>query len=1062
MRFAGIRDYGPTMLDMNGVYEHIMITGPNGSGKSTITFCMGAVLYSGKVEIEGLKSRNLLPEETWKASIDLLFYNDGQQKIDAPLYIEFSLKIVQEPGQPIKKEFYISSGDTIDQWENVVKYTSGDRYYNFSAYKKDLQYKYKIDPDIFYLIWYQQEVNQFAVMHPEERFRIFSEMHGINKAQRNWEESMEKVKEAEITLQVAETNVQYHRSNLNLLRTERDRFRDNQKRLREGAQLSIAALLQLEQYYQRESQRLDEKFSVLQENLKEDRERQAEWIGQLEVQKEKLQGLKQEGELYNQRYEEENEALENLKQKEKSFLEEKNDLEKELEEITEQQKYIRYTEEEVFLHLAALEQEKKEMTEGLERVREQLKNQAEKAQANVERITELRHQLKRDQELEVEHQKLLRQYESSYHVQTTIQDIDKIIEKLNKEKHEHNMKLLELQDEQLRLQDNRDLSIRQQESLRYFKSQNIKAYPLRELVELDAVADMKLENQFNTIKYTVFFEGKETSPPNDLYHVPLMNIVPKMYVNKIPELHVKVKEKLPVEYQPQAIKALWWLQQFFQEKEYVIKNGVLYDSIGIRGPQEKDRYILSDQAMFVRKQEVDKQVGFLTSRLEDISQVIMEKMLVLQQLNGVIQRVKEAEAFMTSYLERQNRENELQIELQQKQFLIEQKEALEIEREHLLRLQLQQEQQSEQLQQEKDFYIKLGSSKEQYERLRQLDENLQSIKKQVKVLNGQLEALDRQNSYCLRMIKNEEKQIQETEGQIESTQNNIYRIEKQISSCKEEGDLTKQKLIQVMGQLEEYKAIIPILYEEFASSFIAEEKPSEILLKQQLENGEIRFNNARNEANIDPAAEQNYVKAEEEYNRLQKEFQQSKMLLENDKERTEQLKDQLETTINMRVLEIQKRFTAYMSHFHFQGEISWDSHEDKKGRTHFELFIKARKEGHRGTMEDVSIKARGGRVGKGVSGGEESLSSLLFALALLQNLEISPGFIVLDEFDSALDEERKSKVFDLYVHELRRKLIILTPKSHEENYINRFQKAFIVEHNPSVPKSRIIGVKMKK
>ena len=144
MRFAGIRDYGPTMLDMNGVYEHIMITGPNGSGKSTITFCMGAVLYSGKVEIEGLKSRNLLPEETWKASIDLLFYNDGQQKIDAPLYIEFSLKIVQEPGQPIKKEFYISSGDTIDQWENVVKYTSGDRYYNFSAYKKDLQYKYKI------------------------------------------------------------------------------------------------------------------------------------------------------------------------------------------------------------------------------------------------------------------------------------------------------------------------------------------------------------------------------------------------------------------------------------------------------------------------------------------------------------------------------------------------------------------------------------------------------------------------------------------------------------------------------------------------------------------------------------------------------------------------------------------------------------------------------------------------------------------------------------------------------------------------------------------------------
>ncbi|MNW67186.1 hypothetical protein D3C74_457400 [compost metagenome] len=63
-------------------------------------------------------------------------------------------------------------------------------------------------------------------------------------------------------------------------------------------------------------------------------------------------------------------------------------------------------------------------------------------------------------------------------------------------------------------------------------------------------------------------------------------------------------------------------------------------------------------------------------------------------------------------------------------------------------------------------------------------------------------------------------------------------------------------------------------------------------------------------------------------------------------------------------------------------------------------------------MEDVSVKARGGRVGKGVSGGEESLSSLLFALALLQNLQTSPGFIVLDEFDGALDEQRKLKVLN--------------------------------------------------
>ena len=40
-------------------------------------------------------------------------------------------------------------------------------------------------------------------------------------------------------------------------------------------------------------------------------------------------------------------------------------------------------------------------------------------------------------------------------------------------------------------------------------------------------------------------------------------------------------------------------------------------------------------------------------------------------------------------------------------------------------------------------------------------------------------------------------------------------------------------------------------------------------------------------------------------------------------------------------------------------------------------------------MEDISAKGRGGKVGSGVSGGEESLSSLLFALALLQTIEAS-------------------------------------------------------------------------
>lgn len=283
-------------------------------------------------------------------------------------------------------------------------------------------------------------------------------------------------------------------------------------------------------------------------------------------------------------------------------------------------------------------------------------------------------------------------------------------------------------------------------------------------------------------------------------------------------------------------------------------------------------------------------------------------------------------------------------------------------------------------------------------------------------------------------------------------------IDKQKGSSIEEQDGAKQELVQIIKDLEEMKQMIPTLYNEVSMNFSIEQLPSVTNIKQACENGKVRFDHARNETGIDPAAPENYETVKQEYERLDNDYKRTKILLDQDKERMEGLKDQLETTINMRVLELQQRFKSYMGQFQFEGDISWESYEDRKKRTQFKLFIKARKEGHRGKMEDVSTKARGGRVGKGVSGGEESLSSLLFALALLQNLQSTPGFIVLDEFDSALDENRKVKVFELYAHELRRKLIILTPKSHEETYLNKFSRAFVVQHDPTVPKSRVVGI----
>ncbi|MDT2236230.1 hypothetical protein P7H22_08060 [Paenibacillus larvae] len=61
---------------------------------------------------------------------------------------------------------------------------------------------------------------------------------------------------------------------------------------------------------------------------------------------------------------------------------------------------------------------------------------------------------------------------------------------------------------------------------------------------------------------------------------------------------------------------------------------------------------------------------------------------------------------------------------------------------------------------------------------------------------------------------------------------------------------------------------------------------------------------------------------EKEYQRHQDEYKRTSVLFEQDQERTGQLKDQLETTINMRVLEIKQRFKSYMGLFQFEEKLN--------------------------------------------------------------------------------------------------------------------------------------------
>ncbi|KAF6611706.1 hypothetical protein H6F38_31200, partial [Paenibacillus sp. EKM208P] len=101
--------------------------------------------------------------------------------------------VEQKPFEPLKRQYWIREGEQIGVWDKETRFTSGDSVNNFKEYRFQLQHKYVVDPDAFYLIWYQQDVNQFATMRPEERFRIFGEMTQIDKMQRTWEGAKEQL-----------------------------------------------------------------------------------------------------------------------------------------------------------------------------------------------------------------------------------------------------------------------------------------------------------------------------------------------------------------------------------------------------------------------------------------------------------------------------------------------------------------------------------------------------------------------------------------------------------------------------------------------------------------------------------------------------------------------------------------------------------------------------------------------------------------------------------------------------------------------------------------------------
>lgn len=1061
LNIAGIRDFPPHSIDLSGGEKHIGIFGPNGSGKSTLSFCMGAVLHSGKVDIIGLRSANLSVDQMWKASISLLFKNDGPLKVDAPTFIQFKLQIEQTSPQTIAREYTISAGDYPDQWEETTTFKSGDKVYNLSAYKKLLQTKYHIDPDYYYLIWYQNEVNQFSEMAPEERFRIFSEMHGIDKIQKNWEEIRELVKEAEESLEEAKVQQQNRKMLLNIQKQKLNQYNDNQKRLKTGFIQYYQSLTVLIGKTRQEMERLAEQEELIHTNIDEVNER----LTSIEVehtdkqqQLQKMQTTRMELEQlvhmlqtqYNQ-----------LRDQQKSLKESHDKLEIELAEIRNEINGI--PEEKVVDD--ELENSQKEI-ERLEPLiqdhNDRIKQIKSTIQTANQEVTKIEYEIRVDEEKKINADQLLKLYTSSHIVEQKIKQLDEAVSTEKDQLRQLNKRLKTYQQEEMELSQNELSSPRQKTAKQYFSREGIEAHTLRELIKLDDRAKLSDEKVFDVIKYTMFVNSRKFTPPNDLYYVPLPEVVPTEYITELPEHHISIRDDLPANVIPFAVKALSWVKSFFAEDSTVkIENGNLRDEKGLRGVQEEQRYILSIQAVRERLTKLTSWIRECEGKMEKLSASIKANENEVQNLRNVIGDVREAEAFLANEKNRVLRNTRLE-SLQDQ---ITKAQADENEQNGLL---ADLNQQRSDVKAKLDLYLSFKKKWEKFEKekekihlLQKLKNELVELEKEVKNAKKLFDIRSEEYDICQEKCSQLEKSLRNLRLGIQDGINEKKDLNRQLENKTNEKETQQKAYFQYNEELYELEAI--------ASSKVMEEKEKMEELpdwniseaREYREVGKTTFLNAVNESDIDPYAPENFQKMKEAYDQLTNEVNESLNLLSKHQDRMEKIRSDLDSTIGGKVVLINKHFVSYMDQFGFDGVIDWDMHEDKKGTTRYFLNLKAKKYGHRMAMEDVSVKARGGRQGVGLSGGEKSLVSLLYALALLQTIQTNPSFIVLDEFDSALDEGRKVKVFDLYVKELGRKMIILTPKSHDKDYMARFNKAYVIYHRPEIPESGIMKLRKR-
>lgn len=1066
-------------MNLGGEGDNVLIGGKNGSGKSTLVYAMSFALVSGRVSIEGLRSKLRRKEQDyWHALVSILFHNpSGTHQKDAPEYVELVAEVKSQAGTERKAvSYYLRGGETADKLELIRKFPSRSEAQEY--YKR----VFDIDADGYFMFWYQGSIAEFANIPDGERFRRVAEMFQLDEIQRQWQQAREEMKRAEGDFEDARTVAL--RKNRRLKELEKDKNALEQRdHLRKEALLLLASswagLVEIAQAEEtlkrRQLAKVEEEYNQLQQT-KEQHEHQ------LKVVQDQLSKLSDRRNVLQEREIQSKASLSVIAKELVEQRQERDQLESKIAEIAAKIKHIYRTKEELLEEQGRLKESISQLLDqgmllavNIRRLEDEEKELNRSIGANEQERANLAQELVKQEELD---QDLPTEGELAKKIAEVTKGVQNTRETLGQVRGEYGEKSREYQ----RLLERDTLLLPEQERLiQIYREAGLQAAAFGELFRIRPGIDVpEAERVLGPLKHTVFVERLLAKVPlEQAFYVALVGEGVKRpwfelgsrsgEIFKWVQLEEQAARKLP--------EAFWkgiesWLNQVevlqgqhqpeMGRGKLRLWQGTLWDSYGLRGPVA-DLPSIGTDALEQARERVKAVIEKLQNKIqlkeksvaeeESLLTQIKEKLRQRREVNQGLPETRTKLAVLDKDLAKaEDRYSAITLERKQ----------LELEKETKQGTREKEQLQLKSVEGELAVYAEFEQEAEAVARLHQLEEMIAANENKQKLEQDQLTDLEAELANLWFQLQEQERTGQSLQtklnglsSELEHKGSTLQQLENEADALSLEGEEYQTELTGIQQQ---YDPVIQQLVKsaQWLPPQLGERELNRVYILRKVKEGKEALNDSQHSV-VDEEARQKYEDYALEFAEASRELQESQLRFQNLQTREEERRNEFDKAVYNRWQRTNQKFIGLMRRLNMVGEIK-SLAPDLEGRNpqyQWELHI-ATKMGHKAEK----IHPETGRVvGEGISGGERAAVSLVFALALLSDIENKPPFYVLDEFDSALDEERKHEIFDIYREVLGRKLLIVSPKVHGDQYLNRFGKFHCVVANSDVlPNSTVSEV----